>query len=595
MEVCCYRLREVIIIMRQSQLFSRTLRPTGKDEAASAEYLVRAGFIRQLAAGIYSYLPIAKRTINKIENIIREEMDKIGGQEITMPVVHPADTWKETNRYFEIDKELTKFNDRWGRDMVLAMTHEEIATTLIKSEIISYKQLPQTIYQIQTKWRDDARPRAGLIRVREFTMKDSYSAAANWEQLDEQYETHFNAYFNMFNRCGLPVITVKSDIGMMGGKMAHEFMYLTAMGEDSLVTCSCGYTANSEVATFKKQFFPKQEEEELKEVSTPDTKTIEEVSNFLKLEEKDTIKAVFYMGTFQEGQEELEKFVIAQIRGDLQVNETKVQNGVKAKALRPATVEEIEEHGCVAGYGSAIGITSAVVIVDESIQKNRNYVAGANKENFHVTGARLKRDFSAEVVTDISNAEQGALCSECGAELNFSRGVEVGNIFKLGTKYSEAVGAVFNDIDGKEKPVIMGSYGIGVGRLLASIVEEHHDDNGIIWPMSVSPYHVHLINLSKSSPVAEELYKKMLENGIEVLFDDRKKERAGAKFKDADLFGIPLRVIVGDKTLETDEVEFKTRSGEENKNLPLEGLIETLKQYTKDLLKSEKLEVTGTL
>lgn len=581
--------------MRMSQLFSRTLRPTGKEETASAEYLVRAGFIRQLAAGIYSYLPIAQRTIKKIENIIREEMDKIGGQEITMPIVHPADTWKETNRYFEIDKELTKFSDRWGRDMVLAMTHEEIATTLIKSEIISYKQLPQTIYQIQTKWRDDARPRAGLIRVREFTMKDSYSAAATWEQLDKQYKDHFHAYFKMFNRCGLPVITVQSDMGMMGGKMAHEYMYLTSMGEDSLVTCDCGYTANREVATFKKDFFPKEEEVELKEISTPGTKTIEELCTFLNIEAKDTAKAVFYIGTFQNGKEESDKFVIATIRGDLQVNETKIQNKIMAKALRPATEDEIKEYGCVPGYGSAMGIENAVVIVDESIQKNRNYVAGANRDNYHVTGCRLKRDFQADFIADIANAVDGSNCSMCGDELNFSRGVEVGNIFKLGTKYSESVGATFNDLDGKEKPVIMGSYGIGVGRLLASIVEEHHDENGIIWPMSVSPYQVHLINLSKKSPVAEELYKKMLNSGIEVLFDDRKKERAGAKFKDADLFGIPLRVIVGDKTLEENEVEFKTRCGKENKNMPIEGLIEALKEYATEMLKTEVLKVSGTL
>ncbi len=581
--------------MRKSKLFSRTLRPTGKDETASAEFLVRAGFIRQLAAGIYSYLPIAQRTINKIENIIREEMNTIGGQEITMPVVHTADAWKETNRFYEIDKELTKFRDRWGRDMVLAMTHEEIATTLIKSEIISYKQLPQTIYQIQTKWRDDARPRAGLIRVREFTMKDSYSAASTWEQLDDQYNEHYHAYFNMFNRCGLPVITVKSDLGMMGGKMAHEYMYLTPMGEDRLVTCNCGYTANSEVATFSKEFFPKQEEEDIKEVLTPDTATIEDLANFLNIEAKDTVKAVFYVGIFQEGQTEVEKFVIAQIRGDLQVNETKVQNGIKAKELRVATVDEIEAVGCIAGFGSAVGVKDVVVVADDSIQKNRNYVVGANKSDYHLTGVKLNRDFTANVITDIANAEEGAPCSECKAPLNFSRGIEVGNIFKLGTKYSEALGAVFNDVDGKEKPVIMGSYGIGIGRLLASIVEEHNDENGIIWPMSVSPYHVHLINLSKSSPKAEVLYKEMLLAGIEVIFDDRKKERAGAKFKDADLFGIPLRVIVGDKTLVNNEVEFKTRDGKENTTLPLKGLIETLTQKRDSLLKSEVLEVTGTL
>ncbi|MBN2618812.1 MAG: proline--tRNA ligase [Spirochaetales bacterium] len=581
--------------MRMSQLFSRTLRPTGKDETASAEFLVRAGFIRQLAAGIYSYLPIAQRSINKIENIIREEMDRIGGQEITMPVVHPADTWKETNRYFEIDKELTKFNDRWGRDMVLAMTHEEIATTLIKSEIISYKQLPQTIYQIQTKWRDDARPRAGLIRVREFTMKDSYSAAANWEQLDKQYEEHFHAYFKMFNRCGLPVITVQSDLGMMGGKMAHEFMYLTSMGEDSLVTCDCGYTANSEVAVFKKEFLASQDEVELKEIETPGTESIEDLSKFLGVNSTDTVKAVFYIGTFQKGEDEFEKLVIAQIRGDLQVNETKIQNAIKAKALRPAAVEEIEGVGCVAGYGSAIGIKNAVVVADDSIQKNRNYIVGANKVNYHLTGARLGRDFTPDFITDIANAVEGAICSCCGKQLIFSRGVEVGNIFKLGTKYSESVGAVFNDIDGKEKPVIMGSYGIGVGRLLASIVEEHHDENGIIWPMSVSPYQVHLINLSKNTEKAEELYTSFIDEGIEVLFDDRTKERAGVKFKDADLFGIPLRIIVGDKSLETEEVEFKTRCGKINTTLKLEGITKFLKEKIDLMLHEEVLSVTGKL
>ncbi len=581
--------------MKMSQLFSRTLRPTGKDETASAEFLVRAGFIRQLAAGIYSYLPIAQKTINKIENIIREEMDKIGGQEITMPVVHTADTWKETNRYFEIDKELTKFTDRWGRDMVLAMTHEEIATALIKSEIISYKQLPQTIYQIQTKWRDDARPRAGLIRVREFTMKDSYSAAANWEQLDEQYYDHFHAYFKMFNRCGLPVITVQSDMGMMGGKMAHEFMYLTPMGEDKLITCSCGYTANSEVAVFKKNYLPAQKEESIKEISTPGVASIEDLSKFLKVEASDTAKAVFYVGTFQKGTEEQDKFVLAVIRGDLQVNETKIQNTIKAKALRPAHVEEIEQHGCIAGYGSAIGVKDAVVIVDDSIQSDRNYIAGANKIDYHISGSRLGRDYNADFTGDIAEAQDGECCVKCGSRLNFSRGVEVGNIFKLGTKYSEAIGAVFNDENGSEKPVIMGSYGIGVGRLLASIVEEHHDENGIIWPMSVSPYQVNLINLSKNSPKADELYKEFISAGIEVLYDDRVKERAGVKFKDADLIGIPLRVIVGDKALEKGEVEFKTRNGSENGTLPLNGLTETLKLKIAELIKSEELSVTGRL
>ncbi len=581
--------------MKMSQIFSRTLRPTGKDETASAEFLVRAGYIRQLAAGIYSYLPIAKRSITKIENIIREEMDNIGGQEITMPVVQTADSWKETNRYFEIDKELTKFTDRWGRDMVLAMTHEEVATTLIKSEIQSYKQLPQTIYQIQTKWRDDARPRAGLIRVREFTMKDSYSAAATWEELDSQYADHFHAYFKMFNRCGLPVISVKSDIGMMGGKEAHEFMYLTPMGEDSLVICDCGYTANKEVATFVKEFYPKQDEEALKNIETPNTEAIEDVCNFLNIEPKDCLKAVFFVGTFLDGEKETEKLVIAQIRGDLQVNEKKVQNRIKAKELRPAHVDEITANGSVPGYGSAIGIKGAVVVVDDSVQKNRNYVAGANIPGYHTLGARLGRDFTPDFTGDIASAEEGGLCTCCNTPLTFTRGVEVGNIFKLGTRYSADLGSTFQDVDGKEKPVIMGSYGIGVGRLLASIVEEYHDENGIIWPMSVAPYHVNLVNLSKSSELADKLYKDLLNSRIEVLYDDRLKERAGVKFKDADLIGIPLRITVGDKTSESNEVEFKTRDGKESYNIPLNNIAEFIKSKIDEMITKQELSVKGKL
>lgn len=582
--------------MRMSQLFSRTLRPTGKDEIASAEYLVRAGFIRQLASGIFSYLPIAQRSINKIENIIRDEMDKIGCQEITMPVVNPADIWKDTNRYHEIDQELTKFNDRGGRDMVLAMTHEEIATSLIRSEIQSYKQLPVSIYQIQTKWRDDARPRAGLIRVREFTMKDSYSAAATWEQLDEQYADHFHAYFKIFNRCSLPVIAVSSDLGMMGGKMAHEYMYLNPIGEDTLILCKeCGYTANRQIAEFKKTLRAEEAETSLTEVETPDTESIEDLCKFLGVTADQTMKAVFFMGKFQDGEEETEKLVFAQIRGDLSVNETKIANAVKAKELRPAHVEEIEAIGSVAGYASAVGIKDVLVINDNSIQEGVNYIGGANKAGYHLTGVRPGRDFKADITADIAAADEGHNCTGCGKPLTSSRGVEVGNIFKLGTKYSEALGAVFNDPNGKEVPVIMGSYGIGVGRLLACIVEEHHDDNGIIWPMSVAPYQVHLIDLSKKSSKAEELYKELTDLGLEVLFDDRKKERAGVKFKDADLMGIPLRITVGDKALEEGKVEYKTRNGNEDDRLPLEGLTDFIKNKVQECLKAETLGVEGVL
>ena len=551
--------------MRMSQLFGQTLRETPSEaDVVSHRLLLRAGFIRQLAAGIFSYMPLARRSLNKIENIIREEINAIGGQELTMPVVHPADIWKETGRWYQIGSEMGRFKDKNNRDMVLAMTHEEVVSDLVRKEIRSYRQLPRLIYHIQTKWRDDPRPRAGLIRVREFTMKDSYSLDADWEGLDRQYRNHFQAYFNIFNRCDLPVIAVKSDVGMMGGKMAHEYMYLTPIGEDTLLLCDqCGYSANRQMAPFKKDTPPEEKMLPVEKVATPDCKTIADLARFLDIPESKTAKAVFMMATIPQGVETIDKFVFAVVRGDMEVNETKLSNAVKAKELRPATEEEIRAVGAEPGYASPVGLKDTLVVVDDLIPLSPNLVAGANEEGYHLRNVNFGRDYSADIVTDITLAQEGNLCIICGGRLREVRGVEAGNIFKLGTRYSDAMGCTFLDKDGLEKPIIMGSYGIGSGRCLACVAEEHNDELGLIWPISVAPYQAHLVMLpgkndQKASLTADKLYNDLKNAGVEVLYDDR-EESPGVKFTDADLIGLPIRLTISDRMVKEKSVEFKLR------------------------------------
>jgi prolyl-tRNA synthetase len=581
--------------MKMSKLFSQTLRDRPSEaEIPSHEWLLRAGFIRQLAAGIFSYLPLAKRSLTKIENIMREELNAIGGQEITMPVVHPADIWKETKRWYQVGSEMGRFKDKAGRDMVLAMTHEEVVADIIRKEIRSYKQLPQLIYHIQTKWRDDPRPRAGLIRVREFTMKDSYSLDKDWEGLDEQYRAHYQAYFNIFHRCGLPVIAVKSDVGMMGGSMAHEFMYLTPVGEDTLLLCDeCGYSANRHIALFQKPVPEKEELLAIEKVATPDTKTIEELAKLLDIPESRTAKAVFLMATFSEGMEEREKFVFAIVRGDMELNETKLVNAIKAKELRAATEEEIIAVGAVPGYASPVEIEDALVVVDDLIPDSPNLVAGANEEGYHLLNVNLGRDYEADIVADIALAEEGYLCPTCGKPMRASRGVEVGNIFKLGTRYSEDMEASFLDKDGNKQYVIMGSYGIGSGRLLASIAEEFHDEDGLILPISVAPYAVHLIALKGAETEGDKIYGELLGIGVEVLYDDR-KESPGVKFADADIIGIPIRLTVSSRTIKEKGVELKHRDQAESRIVPdsdLVGVVEKEIQSLRDKIADMVVEI----
>jgi prolyl-tRNA synthetase len=550
--------------MRVSHLFGETLREAPADvDIVSHQLLLRAGYVRQLAAGIFSYLPLAHRSMKKIEQVLREEMDAIGGQEMTMPVVHPAEIWQQTGRWQVIDESLARFHDRKGRDMVLGMTHEEVVGVLCASEVKSWRQMPMLVYQIQTKFRDEARPRGGLIRVREFTMKDSYSLDRDEAGLKKQYAEHYHAYFRMYARCGVPVIAVGSDTGMMGGKVAHEFMYVTPIGEDTLVVDEAGYAANAEVAQFVKEPFDGGAAKAMEKVATPNCPTIDDLAKFLKIDARQTMKMVFFMGTFQEGDAKVNKLVAAAVRGDMEVNQTQVTNKAKALATRPAHAEEIAAAGMVAGYASPIGIAkgAAVVIIDDLLEKETNLVSGANETGYHYVNVNPGRDFTPDVVGNIALAQEGYKSVDSGKPLKLVRGVEVGNIFQLGTRYSVPLNSMYADEAGKLQPIVMGSYGIGVGRLLACAAEEHRDQFGLALPISVAPFHVNLVQLAKKDETkqkAEQLYRDLQAAGVEVLFDDR-DAAAGVKFADADLRGMPLRITISDKSLEKGGVELKHR------------------------------------
>jgi prolyl-tRNA synthetase len=587
--------------MKLSQLFGQTLRDTPAEaEVASHSLLMRAGFIRPLGAGLFSYLHLAKRSMMKIEAILRDEMDRIGGQEISMPVVHPAELWKETGRWYQIGSEMGRFKDKNDHDMVLAMTHEEVIADLVRREVQSYKQLPRLVYHIQTKWRDDPRPRAGLIRVREFTMKDSYSLDTDWDGLDKQYRAHYQAYFNIYHRCDLDVVAVKSDPGMMGGKMAHEYMYLTPIGEDTLILCdNCGYTANRQVARFRKRSAAPEELKPMEKVLTPDCKSIDDLAKFLGISKSKTAKAVFFMASIPEGKELTEQFIFALVRGDMELNETKLANAVGARDLRPATEDEIKAIGAVPGFASPIALNSIPspenrekgvglkIVIDDAIPTSPNLVAGANDTGYHLLNTNYRRDYTADFIVDIAAADESAACPECDSPLRVARGVEVGNIFKLGTRYSDALGCSFLDNDGQPKPVIMGSYGIGVGRLLACVAEAHHDEHGLVWPVTIAPFQVHLVLLQgkgslQAKETADNLYAGIQSAGIEVLYDDR-DESPGVKFNDADLIGIPVRITVSERAIAQGSVEMKLRREQAKDIVPFDEIVARLRSVIQSL------------
>ncbi len=573
--------------MRLSKLFGKTLRETPSDaETASHRLLVKAGMISQLTAGVYSFMPLAFRSLKKIESIVRDEMNKAGGQEVLLPVLQPVEIWQETGREAAMGDALFHLKDRRGRELVLGPTHEEVITGLAAKNIQSYRDLPVTLYQIQTKFRDEPRPRAGLIRVREFIMKDAYSFDVDEEGLDKSYNAMLRAYQNIYARCGLPGMLVEADSGAIGGKGSHEFMLVTDTGEDELIYCpECGYSANVEKAESVKAACEMGECLSMEEVATPGMKTIEQLSNFLHIPSSKTLKVVFYIAD--------KKLVIAVIRGDLEINEVKLSNNLKATDLRPATEEEVKEAGLTPGYASPVGGCGFKTVGDASITSGTNFVAGANKPDTHLRNVNYPRDFTVDILTDIAKAHPGEGCPRCPGKLLSTHGVEVGHIFKLGVTYSAKLGANFIDANGVSRPCVMGCYGIGVGRLLAAAVEQNHDDKGIIWPFPIAPYHVYLCALSIDnkdvSAASEKVYEEMVENGLEVLFDDR-MESPGVKFGDADLLGMPIRVTISSRTLKTQSAEVKLRKEKEFQLVPLGDVVARVKEIVEKGL-SERAKV----
>ncbi len=565
--------------MRMAHLFGRTLRDAPADvEIPSHQLMVRAAMIRPLGTGLYSLLPLGYRVVRKVEAIIREEMDAIGGQEMLMPLVHPADIWHKSGRYDKIGPEMARFKDRGDRDLVLAMTHEEVVADLTASEINSYKQLPQIVYHMQSKFRDEPRARGGLIRVREFTMKDSYSLDADAAGLDRSYALHEAAYHRIFTRIGLEYIKVGADVGMMGGSLSEEFMAFSPNGEDTiLIDPESDYAANREVATFQRDVANTEGLLPIEEIATLDTITIEALANLLDISLARTAKAVFFMG--QSG-----RFIFAVIRGDLDINETKLRQVTGENDIVPATAEEIRAIGAEPGYGSPVGVHDAFVVIDESIRDSPNLVAGANREGFHLKNVNYPRDFEAHHVADIAAAAEGYRSPVSGAPMITRRAIEVGNIFKLGTDFSRTLNATYLDENGKAQPVVMGSYGIGSGRNAATVAEQNYDERGLRWPISVAPFHVSLLSLGKEPEVAaaDKLYAELTVAGVEVLYDDR-SDRPGVKFNDADLIGNPIRLSVSKRTLADGEAELRLRSEEESALIPIGEVVTRLQDIVRDL------------
>ncbi len=573
--------------MRVSQQFTSTLREVPRDsEGGNQELLVRGGYIRQLTAGVYSMLPLGNRVIRKISQIIREEMDKKGGQEVTMPVVQPKDLWDMEplsggpSRSEAMGDVLFKLKDRKGREMVLGPTHEEVVTTLAAEFVRSYRDLPQLVYQIQTKLRDEPRPRGGLLRVREFIMKDLYSFDADYEGMDVSYGKMADAYRAIFTRCGMNFIVIHADSGAIGGKDSQEFIAITGAGEDDAMICDrCDYAANREKAEFVRTEMAKEPEATMEEVYTPNCMSISDLASYLHIPEAKTLKSVCYVAGG--------RLILAVVRGDLEINEVKLANtlyhsGVNAADLHLATAEELAESGIVAGYTSPLNKDEKTLIVaDLSVQKGNNFVAGANRVDYHVKNVNFPRDFRVDIWEDIASAFDGATCVRDGGTLHAVRGSEVGHIFKLGTRYSESLEAFFLDADGIAHPILMGCYGIGVGRIMAAMVEQSNDEKGIIWPFSIAPYHVALVGLdldkAEMGSTAEQLYADLLAEGVEVLFDDR-AETAGVKFNDADLLGLPLRAVVSKRSLKNGGIELKLRSQKESRIVPVEDAVGVIRE-----------------
>jgi prolyl-tRNA synthetase len=569
-----------------SKMVGRRIKEDPKDaKTISHKFLIRGGYARMVSAGIYSLLPVGKRIIDKIEAVIRDEMNKIDGQEILMPVVLPAELWEESGRYESVGQELLRFQDRNGKRMLLAMTHEEAVCHIARTELSSYKQLPSMVYQIQTKYRDEARPRAGLIRVREFTMKDAYSFHISQDCLDDYYQKAHQAYENIFRRVGMnDVLSIQSNSGMMGGKISHEFMAVSENGEDTIFVSPDGsYRANREIAAAAWKF-EKQPALELEKVHTPDSRTIEEVASFLGVKPENTGKAVFYKNDITG------ELIFAVIRGDFEVNESKLQNVAAASELSFAGDDEIRVIGCEPGFASPLSVdsTKVKIVIDLSVLESSNLVVGANEADYHYRNFNFERDMKNSkdvIIADIATVRAGDPCPVTGEPLLEKRGIEVGNIFQLGTKYTDAMNCTVLDANGKAATLIMGCYGIGVGRTMASVIEQNNDKFGPVWPITIAPFEVQLCALNPNrenvAEISEKIYADLKAAGIEVLFDDR-GEKAGFMFNDADLIGVPLRLVVSPKTVVDGQVEFKRRGCRDGELLEIDNIVETMKKLIAD-------------
>lgn len=564
--------------MKLSKTHLKTLREVPNEaEIASHILLLRTGMIRKLVSGVYGFMPMGWRSIRKIEDIIRQEMDAKGGQEIHMSAVQPAELWMESGRWFKYGPELWRLKDRNGRDFCLGPTHEEIFTDIVRNDITSYRQLPLNLYQIQTKYRDEARPRFGLMRSREFIMKDSYSFDKSFEDLDKSYEDMYDAYDKIFTRCGLTFRPVEADTGAIGGSNSHEFTALSEVGESEIAYCEkCDMAATTEKALCVDAEPQTEEMLPLEAVHTPGTKTIEEVADFLKLERSQTIKALLFVTFDDDGKEN--GYVAAFIRGDRELNMIKLVNAlnIPEHAIEFADESKMAEAtGCVGGFTGPVGLHDCRIVVDSELTGMKNLCAGACKEDYHMINVNYGRDYKGDIVADLKMLKEGDACPVCGAPVKHARGIEVGQVFKLGTKYSESMKAYYKDENQKDQLIVMGCYGIGVTRTLAAVVEQHHDENGIIWPMSVAPYHIIITLMNPDDEIqmntAEDMYSKLINAGTEVILDDR-KERPGVKFKDADLLGIPIRITVG-RGAADGMVEYKLRRDAEKEEISVEEAI----------------------
>ena len=578
--------------MRMSRLFGRTLREAPAEAETPSHYLLlRAGFIDQLMAGVYSYMPLGYRTRRKVEQIVREEMDAAGAQELLMPALSPIDLWERTGRDRSYGPTLFRLADRRERMLALGPTHEEVITTLFGGHASSYRDLPVTLYQIQTKFRDEVRPRAGLQRLREFTMKDAYSFDLDEDGLDASYDAMFEAYRRIFDRCGVPTIPVEADSGAIGGKVSQEFVFLNESGEDTIVVCDhCDYAANTEKAEFVRPPAETEEQLALEEVETPDATTIDALTELLGIGPARTAKAVFFTAR-RHGAEGPGEPVFVVVRGDLEVNEVKLSNALGGRELEPMSEAELQRAGIAAGYASPIGAAAGVrVVADLSIPDSPNLVAGANREGFHLRNVNYGRDWEAEVVADIATAQPGHRCVRCdGGTLRAERAIEMGHVFRLGLAYTEPLDVGVLDDQGQRRMPVMGCYGIGIDRIVAAAVEVNNDEHGIRWPASIAPYDVHLVGLGLERDAdvaaeAEELYEELTVAGLETLFDDR-DESPGVKFNDADLIGLPLRVTVSARNHRDGVVEVQRRGADAAEQLPRDEVVARLRAMRDEALR----------